>query len=398
MTTWRPAKSDYALVALLLVVTVLPYVLAAAGTLSIGYAALGLVHVLPLLWRRRAPTRVFFVIVLGCAAQLWVTDMVMASDIGLFVAYYTVIVRRGWRRHGVAATIMCGVGAVAGAIDWVHHAWAGGAQDLVGVAIVVFVNALCIAVVGALGEVGRRRVELVDQLRARALAAEHERDQQMIIAAQTERARIAREMHDVVAHALAVIVVQADGAGHALTRMDSPPEVATRALETIGGTARQALGETRALVGVLREGTSGVELDPARTLADLPAVVEQLRGSATRIHLDTGGIDLARVPDGMGRALLRVAQEAITNALKHAGPSARIWITVRGEESRLVLLVDDDGYGPTARADGRGSGLIGMHERVVAHAGTMDAGARPGGGFRVRAQIPWPAGQDTTEG
>ncbi len=393
MTTWRPTKSDCALVALLLVVTVLPYALAAVAAdrgVPLAYAAIGLVQIVPLLWRRHAPAAVFAVVTLGCLVQLWIADMVIAGDIGLFVAYYAVVVRRGWRPYGLAATVACAIGALAGGIDWGTQAGAGLRQNVVSAGLVTVVNALCVAVVGAMAEAGRRRVELVAQLRARALAAEHERDQQMIIAAQTERARIAREMHDVVAHALAVIVVQADGAGHALTREESPPAVATKALDTIGGTARQALAETRALVGVLRE-SAGADLDPTRTLADLPVIVERLSGTRARVHLDTGDVDLAAVPDGTGRALLRVAQEGVTNSLKHAGPGAQVWITLRGDERGLVLLVEDDGRGPPPHGDGQGSGLVGMHERMAAHGGRLSAGGRPGGGFLVRVQVPWPA-------
>src|SRR5699024_8435733 len=120
-----------------------------------------------------------------------------------------------------------------------------------------------------------------------------------------------------------------DGAGHALSRMTEPPEVATRALGTIGQTARQALGETRALVGVLRTGAGSAELDPTGGLSDLPGLVARLDGTGTRVHLDDGDVELACVPDGVGRAALRIVQEAVTNSLKHAGTGAQVWIALR---------------------------------------------------------------------
>ncbi len=389
MRNVRLSRGDIALVAVLLLVTVLPYALLAITFNRLAFGIVGLVQIVPLLWRRHAPLAVFAVVVLGCFMQLFVTDIAVASDVGLFVAYYAVIVHRGWRWWGIGASVVCGIGAVLGAADWVTDAVLPHSRaDYTNIAVVALVGGLCTAVVAALAEAGRRRVELVEQLRARAIAAERERDQQMVIAAQAERARIAREMHDVVAHALAVIVVQADGAGHALSRMPAPPEVATRALDTIGRTARQALGETRALVGVLRTG-GGPELGPTGGLADLPGLVARLDGTGTRVHLDTDGVDLAAIPDGVGRAALRVVQEAVTNSLKHAGPGAQVWITLRREDSLLRVGVEDDGVGPQASMDGGGSGLIGMQERVAAHGGRLHVGPRADGGFVVSADLPW---------
>ena len=204
------------------------------------------------------------------------------------------------------------------------------------------------------------------------------------LAAAAERARIAREMHDVVAHTLSVVVAQADG-GRFAARTD--PEAAARTLDTIADVSRSALTEMRGLLGLLRDSDGEAALGPQPSLDDIPALV-----AATR----EGGLDVAYVttgtprplPIGAGLVLYRVAQEALTNVLKHAGPGVKAFVQLTWEGADAVLTIADDGRGAAARGDGSGQGIIGMQERVTIFGGTLAAGPRAGGGFLVRARLP----------
>ena len=204
------------------------------------------------------------------------------------------------------------------------------------------------------------------------------------LAAAAERARIAREMHDVVAHTLSVVVAQADG-GRFAARTD--PEAAARTLDTIADVSRSALTEMRGLLGLLRDSDGEVAMGPQPSLDDIPTLVAAMR---------EGGLDIAYVttgtprplPIGAGLVLYRVAQEALTNVLKHAGPGVRAFVQLTWEPADAVLTIGDDGRGAAARGDGSGQGIVGMQERVTIFGGTLTAGPRAGGGFVVRARLP----------
>ena len=211
-----------------------------------------------------------------------------------------------------------------------------------------------------------------------------ERDQQATIAAAAERARIARELHDVVAHSLSVVIAQADGGRYAA---EQDPSAATAALHTIAATAREAQAEMRRALGILGE-------QPGAPLQPQPGVERarharraHARGRA-RGRADRGGRRARPLAAGAGVTLYRVAQEALTNVLKHAGPGAAASVALRWEPDRVTLVVRDDGSGAAAADDGRGRGLVGMRERVEPRGGTLSAGPHPDGGFEVRAAIP----------
>jgi signal transduction histidine kinase len=201
------------------------------------------------------------------------------------------------------------------------------------------------------------------------------------LAARDERSRIAREMHDVVAHGLSVIVVQADGARYAAAK---DPEVAVGTLETISATGREALTEMRRLLGLLRKGDTGVAPQPG--LDDVRHLVDEARASGMRVAADLPE-PAPDVPDGVGLAAYRIVQEALTNARKHAGPDAAVEVRVAVDRD-VAIDVRDDGRGAAARGDGRGLGLVGMRERAAVHGGTLEAGPAPGGGFAVSARLP----------
>jgi len=204
------------------------------------------------------------------------------------------------------------------------------------------------------------------------------------LAAADERAKIARDMHDVVAHTLSVMVAQADGGRFAA---EKSPATAVRALDTIADVGRSALTEMRALLGVLRASDGAAALGPQPSLDDIPALVAAMREGGLPASFVTTGTPRP-LPIGAGLAIYRIAQEALTNVLKHAGPGATGYVQLRWESDDVELTVSDDGRGAAARDDGAGAGLAGMLERAVIFGGTLTAGPRAGGGYVVRARLP----------
>ncbi|MEU4212094.1 sensor histidine kinase [Streptomyces sp. NPDC026206] len=248
-----------------------------------------------------------------------------------------------------------------------------------------------------LGDSVRTRRAYWAQLEERATRLEKEREQQAQIAVTAERARIARELHDVVAHNVSVMVVQADGAAYVL---DASPEQAKQALETISGTGRQALAEMRRLLGVLRtdDSGSGGEYVPQPDVEQIGDLVEQVRGAGLPVDFRVEGAPRP-LPSGVELTAYRIVQEALTNTRKHGGPDVGASVRLTFFDDGLGLLVEDDGRGAqhelyeAGGTDGMGHGLIGMRERVGMVGGTLDAGPRPGGGFRISVLLPIKSGR-----
>lgn len=211
----------------------------------------------------------------------------------------------------------------------------------------------------------------------------HAREQRAALAVADERARIAREMHDVVAHSLSVIIAQADGGRFIAAQQ---PDRAAEVLARIGETGRSALADMRGLLGVLRDQGDSPRA-PQPGLEDLPALLEQTRSTGLAVSADIRG-PMADLPRSLQITLYRVVQESLTNVLKHAGPGASARVTLDAGPTEVVLEVRDNGIGAASVSDGRGHGLIGMRQRVALYNGTMWAGPAPGGGFLVRASIP----------
>ncbi len=197
------------------------------------------------------------------------------------------------------------------------------------------------------------------------------------------RTEVARELHDVVAHSLSVIVVQAEGAKALATKK---PEAAIEALNVIARTGRSSIGEMRRIVSLLR-GESDASFGPSPSLPQIPEMVAK---AGPRITLEMPE-ELPPVPDSLGLTAFRVAQESVTNFLKHAGPTARATATITCEPEAIDIRVTDDGVGVQASTEGRGAGVRGMRERVAAMGGTFKAGPRTGGGYEVRARLPLPS-------
>ena len=236
-----------------------------------------------------------------------------------------------------------------------------------------------------LGDNLRRRRAHVEALADRAERAERERDLLARERVAEERARIAREMHDIVAHSVSVMVIQAAAARR---QLDHRPDLAATLLESLERTGRATMDELRQVLGVLRD-PDAQRLDvPVPTLAELPALVEAVNGLPVRLSM-TGDVD--HVPAGVAVSVYRVVQEALTNATRHAGPGATVAVRVASTPSAVDVVVEDDGRGASATPSANGYGLLGMNERASAAGGTFVAGPRPGGGWRVAASFPVPA-------
>jgi signal transduction histidine kinase len=332
--------------------------------------------VLPLLWRRRAPLAVFVAIAAVFLLQ-WSLGAWLRADVALFVALYSLALH-GRPRHlaWACAAIAAALVLVAVRVSAVVPVWD---------ALFVLFSAATAAV--ALGLAVRIRRTQLAVLRDRAARLEIERDQRSKLAAANERARMAREMHDVVGHNLSVIITLADGGAYAA---DVSPDRAKEALQLIGDTGRQALGELRRMLGVLREQRDVPELSPQPGSADIDALCARVRAAGPQVVYRTAG-DLDALDRGVQLTVYRIVQEALTNTLKHAGPDTRAYLGLTVEGSELHIHVEDTGppddTRQPARSSGEGHGLAGMRERAALYAGTVVAGPRPGGGWTVRVTL-----------
>jgi signal transduction histidine kinase len=354
-----------------------------AGTAFAGRPAqvalpLLLTMIIPVVFRRRNPVAAFSVAVVSGAVQLAVFPRPSAAALAIPVLLYTLAAYRP-RRVSLAGLAICLAGSIAGVLVWT----AGLALDRqIIVALVIFCGTALVAWV--LGDSMRYRRAYYAALEERAARLEREADAQAQIATAAERARIARELHDVIAHHVSVMVVQADGAGYAL---DGNPERARRALAAISATGRQTLTEMRRLLGLLRSGDARTQLTPQPGLGQLRELVEQARAAGMSVSLTQQGVPHP-LPEGAELAGYRVVQESLTNTRKHAGLAAAASITLRYDHDGLVVQVSDNGRGAPAAGDGTGHGLAGMRERVELYGGTVTAGPLADGGYQVTARIP----------
>lgn len=368
------------------------------GSLGLGTGMwlLGVAQVVPLLWRRRAPLQVAVAVAAGCLLQLIVWSAPHAANVAVPIAVYSAAAF-GSRRVSRGVLVLGLVGAVLAGLDWTLLYGTGGVSMLVSFAFAVLFLAMFVTVAWVLGDVVRRRKAVVAKLQQQNRALARDQAQRTKLAAQDERASIAREMHDVVAHSLAVVVVQADGALYAArAALDRPPAIgpdrealerAASTLETLAQTARTSLAETRKLVGVLREEGAAAEYSPLRGLAHVEELVQGVRESGLTVHLAVRG-RVDDLPQEVDLAAYRVVQESLTNALKHAGPDATVDVDVLRTPAVLLVRVTDDGHGLSPDSDGEGIGILGMAERVDVLGGAVQAGPRPREGWEVVATIP----------
>jgi signal transduction histidine kinase len=332
-----------------------------------------LLESLPLILRRRFPLEVFLVVVTATIVQLAIVPagQEFLGGLGILVAFYTVGERLD-RQLSIPLVALAGV--IAGVVLLGRGGFPTVLQSVVQ-------TELILAVAWLVGDASRIRHLYTQALEEQARLLEREREERTQRAILEERERIARELHDVVAHHASVVVVQAGGA---LRALDTRPEEARSALEAIAATGRQALTEMRRLVGVL----GGHDGDPMPRLADLDALVEQVRAAGLTIDLEIEG-DRRSLDPGLELSAYRIVQEGLTNSLKYAG-GGRTIVTVRFGTEALGITIDDE-HGPDQAAilesvhDGRG--LIGMRERVAMFRGTFEA-APTSTGFRVDARLP----------
>ncbi|MCK6212402.1 sensor histidine kinase [Georgenia sp. EYE_87] len=345
-------------------------------------AAASLVMCAMLAWRRSRPAASAAAVYAAALGHLLAGAYFLPTDLLVLVALYSVTVYGPlWARRAGLGGALVGALAIAVTVGVVvpgQLLWSTFVLMFLGVAGTVFAT-------WAVALSRRSRIERLEALMERARRLEVERDQEIRLATAAERTRIAREMHDVVAHSLSVVVAQADGGRYA-ARTD--PEAAERALSTISAMGRDALADMRRILGVLRT-EDATERLPQPDDADLDRLVEQVRATGLGVSVvrtGTGG----SLPPGVGLSVYRIVQEALTNVLKHAGPDVRVTVALHRGPQVMAVQVDDDGRGAAATSDGRGQGLVGMRERAALFGGTVEAGPRPGGGYRVRAEIPLP--------
>ncbi|MEU1483783.1 sensor histidine kinase [Streptomyces sp. NPDC005752] len=338
--------------------------------------------------RRRVPERMLLLAIVMGLAQLLLGVRPDVADFAMLVITYTVATV-GERR---ASRLALGCSLVAAGISrlrWPDEAPYGGWAQTLGYVVIMTVP---FVLAWVLGDSIRTRRAYFSQLEERAARLEREREAQSKVAVAAERARIARELHDVVAHNVSVMVVQADGAAYV---MDSSPDQARQALETISGTGRQALAEMRRLLGVLRTGDAeeSGEYVPQPDVQQIEELVGKVRETGLAVDFRIEGTPRP-LPSGVELTAYRIVQEALTNTRKHGGPDAGASVRLVYFDDGLGLLVEDDGRGSPHElyedggADGAGQGMIGMRERVGMVGGTLDAGPRQGGGFRISALLP----------
>ena len=335
--------------------------------------------------RRRRPERMLLLTLAVGIGQLATGIHPSPADFAMLVIIYTVASTGARWASLLALTVGLGAAPLA---QWRWHnsidtRWTWLIQA-------VFLT-IPFALAWVIGDSLRTRRAYYAQLEERAERLQREREAQSKAAVAAERARIARELHDVVAHNVSVMVVQADGAAYVL---DSSPEQAKQALGTISQTGRLALAEMRRLLGLLRESDdSGGEYVPQPGVDQLGDLIEQVRGAGLPVDFAIDGSP-RQMSSGAELTAYRIVQEALTNARKHGGPSARATVHLTYGESELQILIEDDGRGSQHElyegggVDGLGQGLIGMRERIVVVGGTLDTGPRPGGGFRISAALP----------
>ena len=242
---------------------------------------------------------------------------------------------------------------------------------------------LAFAIAWLVGRDLRRRRQRVAELEDRAEQLEREREEQAQLAVAEERGRIARELHDVIAHGVSVIVVQAQAGPHLV----GDPQRVIGVFRAIESSGRDALVELRRLLGILRTEDEQLAIRPQPGLGSLQSLVKQMRASGLPVQLRIEG-EPVHLPAGIDLSAYRIVQEALTNVVKHAG-DASAEVVIRYGARALELDVVDDGRGRAPSRNGSGHGLIGMRERVALYDGTLETGTRDGGGYAVRARLPF---------
>lgn len=340
----------------------------------------------PLGWRRTRPTAAAGVVVLVCLIQWAIGVEPVAGQIAVpLVIYATAAYGPAWASRTVLLLGLLG-GVMLTTREYASPAESGIMGLTIGALYTVLIWML-VLVSWTLGDLTRVRRLQLQALEDRTRRLEIEQQQERQLAAADERSHIAREMHDIVAHSLSVIITQADGARYAAA---AKPELATKALATIAATGRDSLGEMRRLLGVLRS-DDDAPTRPQPRLSDLDELLLGFRAATLQVAFEQTGIPRRALPAGAELTAYRVIQESLTNVMKHAGPKATASVSLTWQSRGLQLDIVDDGRGAAADppAAGGGNGLRGMGERISLYDGSLTAGPEQGGGFRVSAFIPY---------
>jgi signal transduction histidine kinase len=374
---WWPRVVDVFIVVALLALNVVSVGPAEDAAIPARTLVLTSLIVLPLLVRRRWPVPSAAVIFALVVVQLSLQITARPGDIAVLVAVYTLTVYRGGRLSDVAGALSVVILLITWAQDPKATSWTDLIAPMV-VVVAIFYTGRAIRV---------RRVYL-QGLEDRALRAESERDALARAAVAEERGRIAREMHDVVAHRVGVIVAQADGAMYAF---DAHPEQARAALDVIAASGRSALTELRQLLGVLR-GTEESGTAPQPGLTDIDALVVEMRAAGLPVRLTSDGA-APPVQASVGLTVYRVVQECLTNTLKHAGAGTPVEVALSHTPTSVHVRISDEGTREPSTGSPVGHGLIGMRERVTMLGGTFAAAPARPHGWLVDVTIPVGAGE-----
>jgi signal transduction histidine kinase len=345
--------------------------LAAAIVLSVLLAV-------PLIWRRRYPAATFGFLAATALIQ-WVTGTRLVADVALLIALYAMFEHSPARINWLAALAL-ELGAVLAVVRWERPG------DRLQTLLLLTGTAAAALFAGI--AVRNRRIALAAATE-RGERRERERHQQALLDLAAERARIAREMHDIVAHSLSVMVRLSDAAA---AKLPVDPGQSSSVMAQVSATGREALQDMRRLLGVLRTESNGSALRPPPGLADLDTLFQQIRATGLEVEPDVTGVPSGLGP-GVELVVYRTVQEALTNVLKHARHPTRVRVAVMYGSEQTVIEVEDDGAGLPSETDqhpGDRHGLTGIAERVAAYGGRLHACAVPGRGWQLRATVPTP--------
>lgn len=366
---------DAALVAVLAVASI-PWTLHDHRPHRVAMIAVAVLLPVPLLWRRRWPFETFLVMC-GVAFVQWIFLLPVFSDAALLIGLFTISVRET-RQRIIAAAVILEVGVILAV-------WKDARPNPNWLIALIMLSGLVVAA-AATGRNVRMRAEQLREFEHRALRLEFERDQQAQLAAAAERTRIARELHDIVAHNLAVMISLIDGGR---LGMDHNPDQARTALTEAGTVGRRAMADLRQVLGVLRGQQDDPERSPAPTIADLDSLVASARDTGLRISVRMHG-DLHDLPDPLQLSVFRIVQESLTNVVKHAAGATAVTVDIAMTPTSVDIEVTDDGAPTSIEPHAVGHGLSGIRERAAMFHGTADAGA-VATGWRVRARLTRPA-------
>lgn len=364
------------------VVLALPNLLAGSPAEFLVSTAL----VIPLAWRRRNTVIAASVVAAVSLGQLAVNQPPVPAQLSVLVMVYA-LAAYAPRWASIGGLGLAGFGMIVGIVQFGFNQTLTGFGALPLYALYIFFALAVVLLCWTFGDLARNRRLTMQSLEDRARRLEVERQQERDLAAADERNHIAREMHDIVAHSLSVMIAQADGARYAGA---ADPAVATSTLGTIAETGRASLREMRRLLGVLRN-DDDAPVRPLPALADVPELIAIVERAGLGTSLSWLGTPRRQLPAGAELTAYRVVQESLTNVLKHAGPHASASAALAWTAKGLEITVDDDGRGAASDSTttGAGQGIKGMAERLKLYDGTLETAPRDGGGYRVHAVIPY---------